>query len=385
MWMFANRNALMPKRYIAAYILIALVSLTFVMSYLIKPRAAKVELVCETQELPDPKAHYSLASGLEARVSKSYGLALVLVISEFSQKNAVALEALRSWAHANFQHDPAFLHAVEAPSSQTEHNSLLDSFCYSLLAPPETILESGVLRVLKHQIASFHQTRAYQSFRADYFDCFGLDHESANMLARYQSERASLAVGVLLSCLYWIAALSIGIALHFRAHPAGRSTRWQRSLAFFWFALALFYIILSWVGNLVSVLVSSIVCVLAGLYLRRPIAVSFGDDKGLNLRLLVPDREVLVGVTWVTATLVAVQILTWMHTGSMASPDPITLMISSLTGDFVHDPFRARRYIARIIGCLWLVSCMWAMGTIREARSRQNFDDKLAPINDSIQ
>ena len=90
-----------------------------------------------------------------------------------------------------------------------------------------------------------------------------------------------------------------------------------------------------WVHNDISVLVSSIVCVLAGLYLRRPIAISFSEDQRLNLRLLVPTKQVLVVCTWATFSLVAVQMLTWMHTGSMSAPDPITLMISSLTGDFV--------------------------------------------------
>ncbi len=170
----------------------------------------------ESQELPDPKAHYSLASGLQERVSRSYGLALVLVISEFSRKNAIALEALRSWAHANFQRDPAFLHTVETVSVSSTHNSILDSFCYSLFAPPQTILESGAKSVLKHQIAAFHSTKEYESFRTDYFDSFGLDHESAGMLARYQSERAMKAVEVLIACDYWIVAALIGTALHFR-------------------------------------------------------------------------------------------------------------------------------------------------------------------------
>ena len=178
------------------------------------------------------------------------------------------------------------------------HNSILDSFCYSLFAPPQTILESGAKSVLKHQIAAFHSTKEYESFRADYFDSFGLDHESAGMLARYQSERAMKAVEVLIACAYWLVAALIGTALHFRAHTQIRSSRWQRSLAFFWFALSLFYIALSWVHNDISVLVSSIVCVLAGLYLRRPIAISFSEDQRLNLRLLVPTKQVLVVCTW---------------------------------------------------------------------------------------
>ena len=74
----------MKKRFIAAYTIIALVLLSFISAYFIRPHPPSVVLVSESQELPDPKAHFVPQAGLGERVSKSYGLALVLVISEFS-------------------------------------------------------------------------------------------------------------------------------------------------------------------------------------------------------------------------------------------------------------------------------------------------------------
>src|ERR1700679_1452439 len=132
----------MRKRYVAAYICISLVGLAFAMSYLVRTRIPSLQLVTEQQELPDPKAHYSLESGLSDRVSKSYGLALVLVISEYSRKNAVALEAIRSWAHQNFQRDRGFLHSLENTTAAGSHNSVIDALCYSLLTPPRFLLET---------------------------------------------------------------------------------------------------------------------------------------------------------------------------------------------------------------------------------------------------
>jgi hypothetical protein len=374
----------MRKRYVAAYICIALVGLAFAMSYLVRTRTPSLELVTGQQELPDPKAHYSLESGLSERVSKSYGLALVLVISEYSRNNAVALEAIRSWAHQKFQRDRDFLHTLETSTVSASHNSVIDALCYSLLTPPRFLLETEALLMLQHQIAVFHSTKAFQAFRADYFDSFGLDHESANLLARYQCERAKPAVGILLLVAYWLVAGILGFALHFRRHNEVRSTRWQRSLSFFWFALSLFYIIVSWVQNDVSELVSSIFCVLLGLYLRRPIAIAFGEDKGLSLKLLVPSVPVLAGATWVTVTLVGIQALTWIHTGSMTQADPVSLMVSSITGDFVHDHANAKRYVTRITGVIWLLATVWGLWVSMHAtRSFENVEG-LTAINDPL-
>ena len=163
----------MQKRYIAAYISIALVATASIMVFFVRPHPSTVELDTEVQELPDLKAHYSNESGLSERVSKSHGLALVLVISEYSRKNAVALESLRSWAHDNFQKDPGFLHQPPQSLAPRPHNSIIDAFCYSLFTGPRLVLENQVLGFLRNEIALFHTTKAYQSFRADYFDSFG--------------------------------------------------------------------------------------------------------------------------------------------------------------------------------------------------------------------
>jgi hypothetical protein len=374
----------MRKRFIAAYTIIGLVLLSFASAYFVRPHPPTVVLVSESQELPEPKAHFVPQAGLGERVSKSYGLALVLVISEFSQKNAVALEAIRSWAHENFQHDQLFLNAPPAKPDQRGSLSIIDAFCNSLLSPPSFFLEDVTLNYLKHQISAFHQSKAYQSFRADYFETFGLDRESALMLARYQSERAQKAVSVILSVWYWLFAAMIGLVLHLRSHSEVRSTREQRAIAFFWFSLSIFYVTVSWFQNDVSVLVSSFICAVVGFYIRRPITVSFGEDKGLSFRLLVPDKRLTTIILWVTGSLVAVQILTWVHGGTLAEPDPVSLVISSLYGDFLHDPTNAKRIIMRIVGGLWLLFCMWASWAYAFGSS-ENLDEGLAPLKDSLQ
>jgi len=374
----------MQKRFVAAYLIIALVLLSFISAYFVRSRPPSVVLVTEAQELPDPKARFVPQAGLRERVSKSYGLALVLVISEFSQKNAVALEAVRSWAHDNFQRDPSFLHSGGAKSTQRGSMSIIDAFCNSLLSPPSFLLEEGTLNYLKHQIEVFHQSKAYESFRADYFDSFGLDRESAMMLAKYQSERAQKAVSVILSVWYWLLVAILGVIIQANSRSEVRSTREQRAIAYFWFSLSIYYIIVSWFQNDVSVLVSSFVSAVVGLYIRRPISVSFGEDKGLSFKLLVPDKRLTTVVLWVTVSLLAVQILTWVRNGTLAQPDPISLLISSLYGDFVHDPGNAKRYIMRIVGGLWLVFCGWTLWAYT-FRSSENLDEGLAPLKDSLQ
>jgi len=374
----------MQKRFIAAYTIVALVCLSFISAYFVRPHPPSVVLVSDTQELPDPKAHFVPQAGLAERVSKSYGLALVLVISEFSQKNAVALEAIRIWAHENFEHDPLFLRSAPPKPQQRGSMSIIDAFCNSLLSPLSFCLEDGTLNFLKHQIAVFHQSKAYESFRADYFETFGLDLESAMMLARYQSERAREAVPVILSVWYWLIALILGITLRIRTHSEVRSTREQRTIAFFWFSLSVFYVIVSWFQNDVSVLVSSFVCAVVGFYLRRPISVAFGEDKGLSFKLLVPDKRLTTVVLWVTVSLIAIQILIWLHRGTLAEPDPVSLVISSVYGDFVHDPSNAKRIIMRIIGALWLLFCVWAAWAYAFGSS-ENLDEGLAPLKDSLQ
>ena len=204
------------------------------------------------------------------------------------------------------------------------------------------------------------------------------------MLARYQSERAQKAVSVILSVWYWLFAAVFGLVLHLRSHSEVRSTREQRAIAFFWFSLSVFYIIVSWFQNDVSVLVSSFICAVVGFYIRRPITVSFGEDKGLSFKLVVPDKRLTTVILWVTVSLVAVQVLTWVHGGTLADPDPVSLVISSLYGDFLHDPSNAKRIIMRVVGGLWLLFCLWAFWAYA-FRSSENLDEGLAPLKDSLQ
>jgi hypothetical protein len=132
------------------------------------------------------------------------------------------------------------------------------------------------------------------------------------------------------------------------------------------------------------VLVSSIVSVLCGLYLRRPIAISFGEDKGLSFRLLVPDPRALTLGTWITFSLVGMQLLTWIHTGGLDNSDPITLLVSAITGNFVHDPVNAKHYITNTIGVLWLITSAWALRNVYQTRPTENVEYNLRQLQNTL-
>jgi hypothetical protein len=63
---------------------------------------------------------------------------------------------------------------------------------------------------------------------------------------------------------------------------------------------------------------------------------------------------------WVTYSIFLIQVVTWIHTGSLDDPDPITLLISSITGNFLHDPVYAKRAIMLCLGLGWLLITGWA-------------------------
>ena len=234
-------------------------------------------------------------------------------------KNAVGLESLRIWALANYQKDPSFLHPTLPQNPQEAHQGIVESFGFSLLGAPYVFLQDAATEFLKQQVAQFHESKAYIRFRCDYFDVFGLDEESALLLARYQSEKARLAVGVLLSAVYFVVGFLVAVAMLLFSGTGTRFTREQGLLSYFWMALGLFYLILSFVQTC-SVLVSAIVCGGIGSYLRTPVVVRYGDDKGLSFRLISLSSRMLAILSWLTFSLVSIQILTWIHTGSLTTP-----------------------------------------------------------------
>lgn len=359
-----------------------LISIAFATSYFAKPHEPNVEIVSYIQELPDPKKDYPKDSGLAERISRSYGLALVLVISEYTQRNAMALDSIRGWARQQFQKDAGFLHNMQFEPMATRHVSIIESVCYNLLAAPSYALQEAALNFVRDQIAAFHTTNAYLRFRSDYFDSFGLDKESALLLARYQSDKARLAVDVLLSSAFWLAVFIIGAILALRAKPGVRSTRAQRVLAYFWVIMAVYYLCSAWSQNQVVLLISAWVCGWIGFYIRRPLAISLGDDKGLSFKLLTPSRSLVALAYWITFSLIAIQVMTWIKSGTLISPDPITLLISSFSGNFLYDPISAKKTISQVVGIIWIVVSLWVFREITVGLPSAEVEQELASLKE---
>lgn len=372
------------NRKVLVTLVVALVLGTSILSYFAKPKAPIIEIVSTVQELPGVQPSYPGDTVFADKVVKSYNWALVLVKTEFGSANVVALDSLRRWATENFRKDPHFLHPIIIPVPEP-HLSVFDSALYNLFAPAKYFLEERTADFLRWRVAEFHTTKAYESFRAAFYDLFDLDAESATLLARYQSDRAKMAINVLLCAAYWIIAAIVGIVWYLRAKPGMRSTREQRLLAYAWLCTGAYYFVVGWTTQLVSVLVSAAVALCIGLYLRRPVAVSFEQDSGMSFRIISLGPRILALVTWISISLIAIQGMTWIKSGVLSDPDPITLLVSSFTGNFLHDPTSTKRTILRFVGIAWIIASVWTLRFIRyEASGEREIEEQLGSL-DSIE
>jgi hypothetical protein len=237
------------------------------------------------------------------------------------------------------------------------------------------------LDFVKHQIGNFHTTKAYLHFRTDYFDSFGMDREAALLLARYQSDRAKTAVNVVLSCMFWSTIFCLCAVFTWRTRYGARRSRTQRLLAYFWMVLGAYYLNVAWYQNQVVLLVSAVVCGGVGLYLHRPFTVESADDKGISFRLIELSRPVVACSLWITISLVAIQIMTWVKTGTLLDPDPLSLFLCSLTGNFLHDPSSGKRSISHAVGIIWILSSLWTFREITFGSPSSEIEKELALLN----
>jgi hypothetical protein len=67
---------------------------------------------------------------------------------------------------------------------------------------------------------------------------------------------------------------------------------------------------------------------------------------------------------WATFSLIAIQVMTWIKTGTLLSPDPLSLLISSFTGNFLYDPTSAKRTISHATGIAWILISLWVFREI---------------------
>lgn len=322
---------------------------------------------------------------MSSRVANSFTLALVLVKSEFSEKNAAGLEYLRVWAQESFQKDPSFLRPVTLNVPVEVQHSIIDSFLYNLFAGPVYLLQEQIMEFLAHRIDDFHHSRAYLSFISDYYEVFGMDQESASLLARYQSERAKSAVNVILCAGFWLLVAVGGAISIFTARPGTRTSRGQWLLAYGWLLASTLYLILAWMENQVAVMASSIICGAVGLYLFKPFKIQISEESALNLKLVTLSPQFVAIFAWISVSLVAIRLITWVKTGTLFAPDPLTLLASSWSGDFLHDPVHAKKNITRFVGSLWLLYGLWTAYYVsydpKTSAEVERTLDSLQPIN----
>lgn len=308
-------------------------------------------------------------------------IGMVLVHSDYSSKNATALESLRTWAKERFSQDAQFLHPVSVRYSE-HHDTVISAFFYNLFGPERSFLERSIKGLMRERIEDFHSTEAYESFRVDYYDLFGVDPEAATLLARYQEERAHAAIDVVYAFGCAFLAVLGGIAVFIRTSRTHWMSRGRLTLAYAWFASSIFYLAQAWQANQVAFLVTGILAFLVAAYLRRPIIVAFDETGFLDVRLSDLSQRTVTLAIWASVTLLCIQLLTWARSGNLIEPDPITLFVSSLTGNFLHDPANAKRLLDRSIGISWLVISLWSIYFFKRGDARTpEFDAQLEKLD----
>ena len=278
--------------------------------------------------------------------------AMVLVHSEFSRKNAAGLEALRNWAKQQFIQDRQFLNPLELPHS-LPNQTVGDSFFSCLFALPARALETAASSYTGSRMQQFYGTTAFQSFLVDYYDLFGVSEESARLLFRYQEDRAKQSTGVLITALLSAVFLA-GLSLL----RAGSKISSLRGLSSFWFGLGSFYCFNACTENSVAYLAGALFSLTAGIYLFRPFKMTSGQDGLLSLTRFEPSRRTLAVILWVSVTLLFIQIVNWIKGSILTEPDPITLLIGAISGNFIHDPSGVKRSVLEISGVAWLLLSM---------------------------
>lgn len=371
---------LSTKRKVAIGI-IALTVVSALFAYFVKPHPPLLEMVSPQQELPDYKAHYPGDTSLANRLSKSFGLAMVLIQSPYTENNVIALEAIRSWGRDQFQKEPDFLHPVSLEYPNPRRHSFIEAFFYNLFTSPRYYLEEQIGNLISWRIADFHNTSEYASFRTSYFEIFGVDADAAALLARYQTEKGKTAVGVVLWSLMWLFATLMGLVYLITSPAKLRFERLQMVLAYLWLLLAPCYLARAYIENSVATLVSGVVSAFVGIYLRFPFIIKIEDRGALRVYRTTMNSKRVAFAAWLSYSLMAIQVLTWLKTESLIDPDPISLLISAITGNFVHDPIAEEKVIGRVIALIWVVMSAWAAREInRDAKAAFEAEEKLASL-----
>ncbi len=346
------------------YISIGVVLTGFFISFFFDPiKIQPVQILSPEEELT--KAEFSGVSDPQfgdTVVNSTW--AMVLTHSEFSRENAGGLEALRNWAKQRLISDRQFLNPLNLPQTRSTR-TVFDSFTNSFLGLPFRVIESGTAFFLRWRLGEFQETSAYQSFRVNYYELFGISQESAKLLFRYQEERAKESISVLLSAAFWICSVVFLICQYLFKQDS-----LENILSLFWYTLAAFYLYLSMSLDSVVVLVGAIGSLALGIYLRYGPRLSVQENKSIRIEKGAFSSGALTFVLWATVSLVFLQIINWIKGGILTGPDPLTLLIGGVTGNFLHDPVGIKRSVLEISGAIWLIFSLVTMYRYKRGRER---------------
>ncbi len=332
----------------------------WLLTYFVKPRPAQLEFVTPQQQLPNYTAQYPGDTKLIDRIVKSYELAMILVQTPYIQKNFTALESIRRWAREEFAERPDFLHPAVLELPEHNRDTVFGAVGYNMFAGVQAVAQEQIGHVLRWRIATFHDTYAYRTFRTAYFDLFGWDAEAAVLLARYQNDRAKIAVDVLLWSLTWTTAVIAAAVYLFKRRKSDFFGAVQKVTASTWLLMALAYLMQSWDKEQASSVISLIVSTLISVYLFVPVAIISHEEVGRKLARIrfAPNWTSLAA--WLTISFLAVQILTWIRHSLPGATDPMTMLMQSFSGNFVHDPNHGKRLITTITAIVWGLAGVWA-------------------------
>ena len=331
----------------------------WMLTFFVKPHPEQVEFASPRQELPNYKAQYPGDTKLSDRIVKSYDLALILVQTPFMQKNFNALECVRRWARERFAEQPDFLHPAVLPLSTTNHDTIFGAFGYNLFSVVHDYANYVASLVVKARVQAFQQTYAYQSFRSAFYDFFGWDTEAANLLARYQNDRAKIGADVLLWTVGWLLAGIAGFVYIYRNRKAAYFEALRKVTATTWLLLATAYFIQMWETEKASSLVSMLFSIATAAYLFCPIAIVRHKEAGQRIARVHFTPNLTSLASWLTISFLAIQVLTWIRHSAPGATDPVTMLIGSLSGNFIHDPARSKRLITVAIAAFWLGFSFW--------------------------
>lgn len=355
------------------------------LTYFVKPKPTNLEFVQPAQELPNYKVQYPGDTKLSDRVLKSYDLAMILVQTPYIQKNYHALESIRRWAREHFSESPDFLHPTVLPTDRVNHDTVFGALGHNAFSLARDTARAVVARGVTARIQDFHGTYPYQTFRTAYFDLFGWDSESAVLLARYQNERAKVAVDVVLWAITWIIFAIGSVVYLWRNRRGGYFAALQRVLACTWALVALSYFIQTWATEQASSAISFLGTALMSAYCMWPMAViSHAEASPRLIRVHVAPRWIAFAA-WLTITLLIIQVLTWIRHSMPGSDDPVTMIVAAVRGNFVHDSVHGKRTMCGILGLMWLTVSVWAFAQRNKTHDADlNSERELARL-DAVQ